>query len=105
MEITIIGETIVYRNGHQTSSKIRDVTQRPIPLTLHPFHIIFLSLHADKALKPVRAWVALGGGGYNVSNVARAWTLAWAVMNGVELDEDLPESIVEPMCAAELIPS
>ena len=37
-------------------------------------------------------WVALGGGGYNISNVARAWTLAWAVMNGVELREDLPES-------------
>jgi len=37
-------------------------------------------------------WVALGGGGYNISNVARAWTLAWAVMNGIELKEDLPES-------------
>ncbi len=69
-----MGETIVYRNGHQTSSKIRDVTQLPIPLTLHPFHIIFHSLHADKALKHVRAWAALGGGGCNVSNVARVWT-------------------------------
>jgi acetoin utilization protein AcuC len=37
-------------------------------------------------------WVALGGGGYNISNVARAWTLAWAVMNGIELKEDLPGS-------------
>jgi len=37
-------------------------------------------------------WVALGGGGYNIPNVARAWTLAWAVMNGIELKEDLPES-------------
>jgi acetoin utilization protein AcuC len=43
-----------------------------------------------KALAP--QWVALGGGGYDVSNVARAWTLAWAVMNGVELSERLPES-------------
>ena len=40
-------------------------------------------------------WVALGGGGYDVSNVARAWTLAWAVMNGVELSEELPESYCE----------
>ncbi len=40
-------------------------------------------------------WVALGGGGYNVSNVARAWTLAWAVMNGVELNEELPESFLK----------
>jgi len=42
-----------------------------------------------KSLAP--HWVALGGGGYDVSNVARAWTLAWAIMNGVELDEKLPE--------------
>jgi acetoin utilization protein AcuC len=47
-----------------------------------------------------KAWVALGGGGYNVSNVARAWTLAWAIMNGVELGEDLPESMIGAMSAA-----
>jgi acetoin utilization protein AcuC len=40
-------------------------------------------------------WVALGGGGYDISNVARAWTLAWAVMNGIELKEPLPEEYVE----------
>ncbi len=40
----------------------------------------------------VKRWVALGGGGYEISNVARAWTLAWAVMNGIELNEDLPAS-------------
>ena len=40
-------------------------------------------------------WVALGGGGYDISNVARAWALAWAVMNDVELDEALPESYVD----------
>jgi acetoin utilization protein AcuC len=40
-------------------------------------------------------WVALGGGGYNISNVARAWTLAWAVMNGVELSDELPEKYLE----------
>ncbi len=34
--------------------------------------------------------VALGGGGYDLTNVARAWTAAWAVMNGVELDPELP---------------
>lgn len=42
-----------------------------------------------------RHWIALGGGGYEVSNVARAWTLAWAVMNGVELSEDLPSVYLE----------
>jgi acetoin utilization protein AcuC len=34
-------------------------------------------------------WVALGGGGYDVSNVVRAWTLAWGTM----LDESLPDEI------------
>lgn len=34
-------------------------------------------------------WLALGGGGYNVGNVVRAWTLAWGVM----LNEDLPNEI------------
>jgi acetoin utilization protein AcuC len=49
----------------------------------------------ERVLKRIKdlapRWVALGGGGYNISNVARAWTLAWAVMNGIELKEDLPE--------------
>ena len=39
-------------------------------------------------------WVALGGGGYNIVNVARAWTKAWAIMKGVELPDNLPESFV-----------
>jgi acetoin utilization protein AcuC len=39
-------------------------------------------------------WVALGGGGYDVSNVARAWTVAWAVMNGIELSDELPPEYV-----------
>jgi len=34
--------------------------------------------------------VALGGGGYDLQNVARAWTAAWAVLNDVELPAELP---------------
>ncbi|NWG01540.1 MAG: acetoin utilization protein AcuC [Syntrophaceae bacterium] len=53
----------------------------------------------EKVLKRIKElapqWVALGGGGYNISNVARAWTLAWAVMNEVELEEQLPESYLK----------
>src|SRR5574340_851085 len=30
-------------------------------------------------------WVALGGGGYDIGNCARAWTLAWGIMNGVKV--------------------
>ena len=39
--------------------------------------------------------VALGGGGYDIGNVARAWTAAWAVLNGVELSPDLPAGFLE----------
>jgi acetoin utilization protein AcuC len=39
-------------------------------------------------------WVALGGGGYDIMNVARAWTSAWATMKGVELSDDLPDDFV-----------
>jgi len=35
-------------------------------------------------------WIALGGGGYRVSNVARAWTLAWGIMSGQEVPEEIP---------------
>jgi acetoin utilization protein AcuC len=45
-----------------------------------------------KALAP--RWIATGGGGYNLTNVARAWTLAWSVMNSVELPDVLPEGVL-----------
>jgi acetoin utilization protein AcuC len=45
-----------------------------------------------KALAP--KWVALGGGGYDVANVARAWTLAWAIMKGADAPESIPEDFL-----------
>ncbi len=45
-----------------------------------------------KELSP--KWVALGGGGYNMSNVARAWTLAWAIMNDVKFPIKIPEDFL-----------
>ncbi len=36
-------------------------------------------------------WIALGGGGYDIANVARAWTLAWAIMNDVAALDQIPE--------------
>ena len=49
-------------------------------------------VHACRVFKDLSQgrWVALGGGGYNVVNVARCWTLALAEMLGVELENDLP---------------
>ena len=40
-------------------------------------------------VKHAPAWVALGGGGYSITNVARAWSLAWAIMNDIHLPDDL----------------
>jgi len=41
-----------------------------------------------------RKWLALGGGGYDITNVARSWTLAWALMNDVDAPEDIPEDFL-----------
>lgn len=39
-------------------------------------------------------WVALGGGGYDLGNVARAWTLAWAIMNDVVAPNIIPKDFI-----------
>jgi acetoin utilization protein AcuC len=41
--------------------------------------------------------VALGGGGYDLPNVARAWTAAWAAMNDVTLPDVLPRECHQDM--------
>ena len=49
-------------------------------------------LHALAAFRTIKVpWLALGGGGYDVANVCRGWTLAWAAMNGVEVSDDVPK--------------
>jgi acetoin utilization protein AcuC len=50
---------------------------------------------AVKKIKSLSAkWVALGGGGYDVANVARAWALAWGIMNDADLADELPEDFL-----------
>ncbi len=39
-------------------------------------------------------WIALGGGGYDVANVAKAWTLAWAIMNDIEIPDEIPKDFL-----------
>jgi len=51
-----------------------------------------------KSLAP--KWVALGGGGYDVTNVARAWTLAWAIMNDVQAPDEIPTSFLQRFSGA-----
>lgn len=61
-----------------------------LEITTHSYAYIMRKLQALRI-----PWVALGGGGYDLMNTARAWTIAWAVMNGVELPARLPAAFVE----------
>jgi acetoin utilization protein AcuC len=61
-----------------------------LEITTHSYSYILKKL---KALEI--PWVAVGGGGYDNINVARAWSIAWAVMNGVELPPRLPSGFVD----------
>jgi len=40
-------------------------------------------------------WLVLSGGGYNVDLLARSWTLQFATMLDVELDDELPQAWIE----------
>lgn len=60
-----------------------------LEITTHSYSYILRKL---KALRI--PWLAVGGGGYDNMNVARAWTIAWGIMNGVELHPRLPVSFV-----------
>ncbi|GAM11067.1 histone deacetylase RPD3 [Geobacter sp. OR-1] len=61
-----------------------------LEITTHSYSYILRKL---KALRI--PWVAVGGGGYDNLNVARAWTIAWGIMNDVELSPQLPGSFVK----------
>lgn len=39
-------------------------------------------------------WVALGGGGYDIASVAKAWTVAWGIMNEKELPHEIPQDFL-----------
>lgn len=51
-----------------------------------------------KALAP--RWIATGGGGYKVTNVARAWTLAWGIMNDIDVADRLPATALPLLAQA-----
>ncbi len=65
-----------------------------LEITTHSYSYILRKL---KALRI--PWVALGGGGYDLVNVARAWTIAWGIMNGVELSPRLPAGFIRTISA------
>ena len=47
--------------------------------------------------------VALGGGGYHMNSVTRAWCLAWAIMNGIEPQDDYLGAIGGMMLGTEYV--
>jgi acetoin utilization protein AcuC len=61
-----------------------------LEITTHSYSYIMRKL---KALRI--PWVAVGGGGYDIVNVARASAIAWATMNGVDLPARLPKPFIE----------
>ncbi len=65
-----------------------------LEITTHSYSYVLRKL---KALRI--PWVALGGGGYDLVNVARAWSIAWGIMNGVELPPRLPPGFVSTIAA------
>ena len=61
-----------------------------LEITTHSYSYILRKLAALRL-----PWVAMGGGGYDLMNTARAWTVAWAVMNGIKLSPLLPQKFID----------
>lgn len=60
-----------------------------LEITTHSYTYILKKINALKI-----PWVAMGGGGYDLMNTARAWTIAWGVMNNVSLPVKLPDTFI-----------
>ena len=72
-------------------------SHRTDPLTHLALTIQGFTGVVKRLLELVPRVVALGGGGYDLPNVARAWTSAWAAMNDLALPEQLPRECHEDM--------
>jgi acetoin utilization protein AcuC len=68
---------------------------RTDPLTHLAFDVQGFAEAVRRIVRLAPRLVALGGGGYDLRNVPRMWTVAWAVLNGVELPERLPASFLK----------
>jgi len=69
-------------------------SHRTDPLTHLALSVDGFAEAVGRILRLAPRLVALGGGGYDLANVARAWTMAWALMNDVTLPVALPASFV-----------
>lgn len=61
-----------------------------LQITMDTFPTLWRALHQLAKDAADGRWVALGGGGYNVDVLPRAWAMLFAQMLGVELDDVLP---------------
>ena len=62
-----------------------------LQITMPTFPRAYRALHELARTAADGRWVALGGGGYTFQVVPRAWTMLFAEMLGVELDDEIPE--------------
>lgn len=62
-----------------------------LQVTMPTFPRVYRALHELAGEAADGRWVALGGGGYTFDVVPRAWTMLFAEMIGVELDDEIPE--------------
>ncbi len=69
-------------------------SHRTDPLTHLALSVDGFADAVGRILRLAPRLLALGGGGYDLSNVARAWTVAWALMNDVALPDELPGAFV-----------
>ncbi len=61
-----------------------------LSLTTQGFNLAVKKL--GEVANEIGKWVAVGGGGYDMSAVARAWTMALATMANIELPQSVPSS-------------
>jgi acetoin utilization protein AcuC len=70
-------------------------------------HLSLTNNSYAEAVKMIEAMsprcVALGGGGYQMNSVTRAWCLAWAVMNGIEPQNEYAGTIAGMMLGTEYV--
>ncbi|MFQ5520088.1 MAG: acetoin utilization protein AcuC [Candidatus Methylomirabilia bacterium] len=70
-------------------------SHRTDPLTHLAFSVQGFARTVSRIVELAPRLVALGGGGYDLPNVARAWAAAWAAINSVELAPELPAGFSE----------
>jgi acetoin utilization protein AcuC len=70
-------------------------------------HLSLTNNSYAEAVKAIEAisprCIVLGGGGYHLNSVSRAWCLAWAVMNGIEPPDEYGGTIGGMMLGSEYV--